>query len=88
MSLPAGALSCQNWRKATYSIANGDCAELASVAGIVLVRDTKDRSGRILSYPSDSWRSFICKVRMGAYDAPHLWQIVDAVAVRRGWPAV
>jgi len=69
MSLPQGALSRLNWRKATYSIANGDCAEVASLAGLVIVRDTKDPSGQILRYPSDSWRSFISKTRTGNFDA-------------------
>ncbi len=70
MSFPQGALGRLNWRKATYSIANGDCAEVASLAGIVIVRDTKDPFGRILPYPSDSWRSFISKAQMGIFDAP------------------
>ena len=69
MSLPQDALSRLNWRKATYSIANGDCAEVASLAGLVIVRDTKDPSGQILRYPSDSWRSFISKARTGNFDA-------------------
>lgn len=72
MFLPQGALSRLNWRKATYSIANGDCAEVASDAGIVIVRDTKDPSGQILSYPSDSWRSFVSKAQMGTFDTLRL----------------
>lgn len=83
MSLPQGELSRLNWRKATYSIANGDCAEVASVAGIVMIRDTKDTSGQILSYPSDSWRSFITKARMGTFDALRLRLTFEAAAVRR-----
>jgi hypothetical protein len=69
MYQPEGFTDRQNWRKATYSIANGDCAEVASVPGSVVVRDTKDPHGFILQYPSDSWRSFIGRTRTGAFDA-------------------
>ncbi len=72
MSLPQGTPSRLNWRKATYSIANGDCAEVASVAGSVIVRDTKDPYELVLSYPSDSWRLFIKRAQQGAYDALRL----------------
>jgi hypothetical protein len=85
MSLPQGMHSRLNWRKATYSIANGDCAEVASDAGVVFVKDTKDPAGPILPYPSDSWRSFISKARMGAYDALRLRLTVDGFVVRRRW---
>jgi Domain of unknown function (DUF397) len=69
MSLPQGTPSRLNWRKATYSIANGDCAEVASVAGGVVVRDTKDPYELVLRYSSDSWRLFISQARQGNYDA-------------------
>lgn len=68
MYLPQGMAGRLNWRKATYSIANGDCAEVASVPGNVVVRDTKDPYGFILQYPSDSWRSFIGRARTGTFD--------------------
>jgi hypothetical protein len=47
-----------NWRKSTYSGANGgDCIEVASTA-VVLIRDTADRGGAILSIPAEAWQSF------------------------------
>lgn len=36
------------WRKAQGSIANGECLEIASLAGAVVVRDSADPSGAIL----------------------------------------
>lgn len=51
-----GALS---WRKASYSAGNGECVELASGAGRVSVRDSKDPEGPVLTYPSDVFRSFL-----------------------------
>ncbi len=76
MFMPHGAPNHLNWRKATYSIANGDCAEVASVSGSVVIRDTKDPYGLILRYPSDSWRSFIGKARSGSFDVVRLWYAV------------
>ena len=39
------------WRKATYSVENGNCVEVAS-AGAVLIRDTQDRDGVTLTVPA------------------------------------
>ena len=72
MSWLEAATRRQNWRKASYSIANGDCAEVASFPGIVVIRDTKDPHGLILRYPSDSWRSFINRAQKGSFDGLRL----------------
>jgi hypothetical protein len=50
-----------NWRKSTYSCSNGwSCVEIAdNLAGVVLVRDTKDRDGGTLRIGPASWRSFV-----------------------------
>ncbi|XTZ16939.1 DUF397 domain-containing protein [Micromonospora echinospora] len=53
-----------SWRKSTYSSSNGgSCVEVAdNLAGVVLVRDTKDRSGGTLAFTLDSWRAFVAEV--------------------------
>jgi Domain of unknown function (DUF397) len=53
-----------NWRKASYSggSSGSDCVEVASVANVVLVRDTKDR-GIALSVPADAWSSFTASLK-------------------------
>jgi hypothetical protein len=45
------------WIKSTYS-AQGNCVGVADQAGRVLVRDTKDRTGPMLSVSVDAWRKF------------------------------
>jgi hypothetical protein len=52
------------WRKSSYSGGNtGDCVEVA-VTGAVLIRDTTDRGGPVLSVPAAAWRSFLSGVRV------------------------
>ncbi|RKS79683.1 uncharacterized protein DUF397 [Actinomadura pelletieri DSM 43383] len=42
-------LSDAKWRKSTRSASNGgDCVELADVAGVVAVRDSKNPDGPVL----------------------------------------
>jgi hypothetical protein len=53
-----------NWRKSTYSDATGgQCVETASGSGVILVRDTTDRGGVMLSVPAEAWKSFVARVR-------------------------
>ncbi|MGC4804553.1 DUF397 domain-containing protein [Micromonospora sp. DT233] len=49
------------WRKSTKSGNNqGNCVEVAdNLAGVVLVRDTKDRDGGTLGFTPDTWQSFV-----------------------------
>ena len=52
-----------NWRKSSYSGSNGgECVEVAST-GSVLVRDTADRSGPVLTFTADAWRAFTTTIR-------------------------
>ena len=52
------------WRKSSYSGTNGgDCVEAADLGASILVRDTTDRSGVVLSIPSDAWLRFTATLR-------------------------
>jgi hypothetical protein len=47
------------WRKSTYSNANGgNCVETASNGGMILVRDTTDRDGGTLAFATGVWKAF------------------------------
>ena len=51
------------WRKSSYSGSNGgECVEVAT-AGAVLVRDTADRSGPVLTFTAEAWRAFTTAIR-------------------------
>ncbi|MEU1810270.1 DUF397 domain-containing protein [Micromonospora sp. WMMD1076] len=49
------------WRTATYSSTNGgSCVEVAdNLAGVVLIRDTKDRAGGTLAFGPAAWQGFV-----------------------------
>ena len=49
------------WRTATRSSNNGgDCVEVAdNLPGRILVRDSKDRAGDVLTFTPDAWRTFV-----------------------------
>ncbi len=52
------------WRKSTYSSANGgDCVETASTDGLILVRDTVNREGTLLTVSAEAWASFTTSLR-------------------------
>lgn len=53
------------WRKSSFSKANGNCAEVASGGGAVLVRDTEDRTGPVLRITPAAWARFTRGVKRG-----------------------
>ncbi|WP_024801127.1 DUF397 domain-containing protein [Nocardia sp. BMG51109] len=52
------------WRKSTYSGPDGNCVEVAFLAGgNVAVRDTKDREqGPVLAFAPGEWDAFVADV--------------------------
>jgi Domain of unknown function (DUF397) len=52
-----------DWRKSSYSNANGrSCAEVAS-DGTILVRDTTNLDGGTLAFTTSAWQEFIASLR-------------------------
>ena len=47
------------WHKSSHSSANGQCVEVASVAGAVAVRDSKNPAGPELVFTRPAWVAFV-----------------------------
>ena len=58
------------WRKSTRSGAAGHCVEVANGRSAVLVRDSKDVKGPVLTFGETDWAGFIAGVRAGQFDRP------------------
>ena len=69
MSLTEGDLARMNWRKAERSVNAGACVEVASAARAVVVRDSMQEHGPVLSYPAAGWKLFVANASAGRYDA-------------------
>src|SRR5579871_6028530 len=63
------------WRKSSYSgNGGGNCVEVA-VDGRVMVRDSRDRAGTVLGFPSAVWRKFADQVKRSLALDPRLARI-------------
>jgi hypothetical protein len=58
-----------HWYKSSRSAGNGACVEVAELPSAMAVRDSKDPQGPILTFGTESWRSFVAAVRTGTFDA-------------------
>jgi Domain of unknown function (DUF397) len=58
------------WIKSSFSFANGDCVEVASLPdGHIGVRDSKDSAGPVLRFTPAEWRAFVAGARRGEFDS-------------------
>ncbi|MEU7907743.1 DUF397 domain-containing protein [Actinoplanes sp. NPDC049118] len=60
----------QNWRKSTRSGGNGQCVEARRHAdGTVQVRDSKNRTGPVLTFTPGGWTAFLDGAQRGEFTA-------------------
>jgi len=58
------------WTKSSASAGNGQCVEVASVRqDEVLVRNSRDPEGPILSFTKAEWVAFLAGAKAGEFDA-------------------
>jgi hypothetical protein len=58
------------WIKSSLSFSNGNCVEVASLAGGgVGVRNSRDAEGAVLQFTPDEWHAFLGGVRNGEFDS-------------------
>ncbi len=50
------------WRTSSYSNGSATCVEVAPAPDRVLVRDSKDTHGPVLTVPTPAWRAFLTTV--------------------------
>jgi hypothetical protein len=55
----------EDWRKSSRSSYNGNCVEAGNGPAGVLVRDTADREGAVLSFPAGAWTRFLARTTGG-----------------------
>ena len=57
------------FHKATASADNGNCVEVGTChCDGVHVRDSKDPTGPVLTFPPDAWRGFLAGAKAGQFD--------------------
>ncbi|MFC4589054.1 DUF397 domain-containing protein [Sphaerisporangium corydalis] len=51
------------WRKSSYST-NGNCVEVGSSGGAdVVVRDSENTGGPVVTFPAAEWKAFLRRVK-------------------------
>lgn len=64
-------LSNAEWRTSTRSQGNGQCVEVATnLPEVVAVRDSKDRTGPVLTFTPSGWKAFTSGIQRGEFDPP------------------
>jgi hypothetical protein len=62
-------VSTPGFRKARRSADTAACVEVSGCrCGDVLVRDSKDPDGPVLSFGADAWRGFLAAIGAGEFD--------------------
>jgi hypothetical protein len=63
MGVESGHPSLINWRKSAFSADSGNCVEICALVPSVLVRDSQDLDGPILTVKSRQWADFVQRMR-------------------------
>ncbi|MEU8186458.1 DUF397 domain-containing protein [Micromonospora sp. WMMD712] len=61
-------VSRAEWKKSSRSGSSGSCIEVADNLLKIMVRDSKDRHGPLLSFTSKQWTGFVKGLKAGSID--------------------
>lgn len=56
------------WQKSSFCDTGGCVEVMQPVAGSIMVRDSKDPDGPMLTFNTDEWTAFVTGVRSGEFD--------------------
>lgn len=74
-----------SWTKSSLSYANGNCVEVAGLAGdVIWVRNSRTPRGYVLAFTTAEWDAFVGGVRNGEFDREQRSGIVDLHCGRPG----
>lgn len=65
---PSAIATGFDWYKSSHSSGDQSCIEVATVPGVVPVRDSKRPQGPALAISPAAWSTFISGVRTGQFD--------------------
>ncbi|MEO3823176.1 DUF397 domain-containing protein [Actinomadura sp. B10D3] len=69
--MSTGNRSAIRWRKSSHSDHHGgDCIEVAGIAQVIAVRDSKNPDGPKLTFAVTEWRAFTQRIKAGGHDLP------------------
>jgi hypothetical protein len=61
--------ACPQWRTSSRS-AGGNCVQVATQQSHILVRDSKDPDGGVLTFDRSTFQAFLAGVQAGEFDRP------------------
>jgi hypothetical protein len=53
----------RDWRRASYSDGNAQCAEVGHDVDVIAVRDSKDHDGGALAFTAEVWAAFTASLK-------------------------
>jgi hypothetical protein len=55
--------------KVARNCGQASCVQVASLPAAIAMRDSKDPTGPVLTYPRAAWLDFVSQAKLGVFDA-------------------